>query len=203
MRGYTWTSILWCEKKKKKISYYAPRAATWRKRTFRNVRPTKTQISLIIRTVWSESSLPTQRNITSLAMQNALNGDSDDTAQMRSLIRIFTGQIVFEGTSRFLTLRFIQCVCVCVCVYVCVCVCVCVCVFKLLFRQAFLWNSCTWILKSAVQILDTTRCVVGKRTGLFLLSRIRVYTICISTNFKKQSYYFVFGFVDYQIRLWE
>ena len=40
-----------------------------RKRTFWNVRPTKTQISLRIRAVWSESSLSTWRNVASLAIQ--------------------------------------------------------------------------------------------------------------------------------------
>ena len=42
-----------------------------RKRTFWHVRPTKTQISLRVRAVWSESSLSTWRNFVSLAIQNA------------------------------------------------------------------------------------------------------------------------------------
>ena len=42
-----------------------------RKRTFWNARRTKTQISLNIRAVWSESSLPVCINFASLVIQNA------------------------------------------------------------------------------------------------------------------------------------
>ena len=55
-------------------------------RTFWNVRLTKTQIRLRIRAVWSESSLFARRNFASLAIQNVLNEDSDQTARMRRLI---------------------------------------------------------------------------------------------------------------------
>ena len=62
-----------------------------RKRTFWNVRPTKTQISLRIRAVWSESSLSARRNFASLAIRNAPSEDSDQTVRMHRLILIFTG----------------------------------------------------------------------------------------------------------------
>ena len=60
-----------------------------RKRTFWHVRETKTQISLRIRAVWSESLLSAWRNFASLAIQNAPREDSDQTAWMRRLIWIF------------------------------------------------------------------------------------------------------------------
>ena len=46
------------------------------------MRPTKTQISLCIRAVWSLSSLSPRRNFVSLAIQNADSEDSDQTARM-------------------------------------------------------------------------------------------------------------------------
>ena len=67
-----------------------------RKRTFGHVPSTKTQISLRIRAVWSESSLSAWSNFASLAIQNAPSEDSDQTAQMRSLIWIFAGRICRE-----------------------------------------------------------------------------------------------------------
>ena len=76
-----------------------------RKRVFWHVRPTKTQISLRIGTVWSESSLSAWRNFASLTIQNASREDFDQTAQMRSLIRIFPGRPCPKV--RFQTLRFI------------------------------------------------------------------------------------------------
>ena len=45
-----------------------------RKRTVCDMRPTKTQISLLIRAVWSECSLSAWRNFTSVAIQNARPG---------------------------------------------------------------------------------------------------------------------------------
>ena len=53
------------------------------KRTFRHIRPTKTQISLHIRAVWPESSFSAWRNFASLAIQNAFSEDSDQTVRMR------------------------------------------------------------------------------------------------------------------------
>ena len=75
-----------------------------RKRTFWHVRPTKTQISLRIRTVWSESSLSVWRNFAYLAIQNAPSEDSDQTARMRRLIWIFAWRTCPKV--HFLTLRF-------------------------------------------------------------------------------------------------
>ena len=47
-----------------------------RKHTFRHVRPTKTQISLRIRAVWSESSLAAWRNFASLSVPYTPSEDS-------------------------------------------------------------------------------------------------------------------------------
>ena len=51
-----------------------------------HVRPTKTQISLGIRPVWSESLLSAWRNIGSLATHWEHSEDSDQTGQMPMLI---------------------------------------------------------------------------------------------------------------------
>ena len=58
--------------------------------------PTKIQVSLHIRTVESECSLPTRRNFASLASQNAHSEDSDQTAWMHKLIWIFAGYICLK-----------------------------------------------------------------------------------------------------------
>ena len=58
------------------------------------VRPAKTQISLAIRPVWSESSLSAWRNLGSLATHWAHSEDSDQTGQMPRLIWVFTGRTV-------------------------------------------------------------------------------------------------------------
>ena len=63
-----------------------------KKRTFWYEHPTKIQISLPIRTVWSESSFSAGRNFISLSIQNAPSENSDQTARMRSLIWIFAGR---------------------------------------------------------------------------------------------------------------
>ena len=78
------------------------------KSTSWHVRPTKTQISLRIHEVWSESSLSAWRHFVTLTIQNEPSEDSDQTAQMRSLIWIFAGHIC--PNVRFLTLRF-KCFC--------------------------------------------------------------------------------------------
>ena len=75
------------------------------KRAFWHVRRTKTQISLRIRTVRSESSLSAWRNLASLAIQNAPSEDSDQTARMRRLIWIFAGRTC--PMVRFLPLRIL------------------------------------------------------------------------------------------------
>ena len=56
-----------------------------------SVRPAKTQISLGICPVWSESSLSAWRNIGSLATHWAHSEDSDQTGRMPRLIRVFAG----------------------------------------------------------------------------------------------------------------
>ena len=68
------------------------------KRAFSYVRPTKTQISLRMRAVWSESSLSA-----SFVNQNASSEDSDQTARMRRLIWINAGRTCPKV--RFLTFR--------------------------------------------------------------------------------------------------
>ena len=54
-----------------------------------SVRPAKTQISLGIRPVWSESSLSTWRNLGPLATHWAYTEDSDQTERMPRLIWVF------------------------------------------------------------------------------------------------------------------
>ena len=75
------------------------------KRAFWHVRRTKTQISLRICAVRSESSLSAWRNLASLAIQNAPSEDSDQTARMRRLIWIFAGRTC--PVVRFLPLRIL------------------------------------------------------------------------------------------------
>ena len=64
------------------------------KQTNWHVRPAKTQISLGIRPVWSESSLSAWRKLGSLATHWAHSEDSDQTGRMPRLILIFAGQTV-------------------------------------------------------------------------------------------------------------
>ena len=56
------------------------------------VRPAKTQISLGIRPVWSESSLSAWSKLGSFATHWANSEDSDQTVQMSRLIRVFAGR---------------------------------------------------------------------------------------------------------------
>ena len=56
-----------------------------------HVRPAKTQISLGICPVWSESLLSTWRKLGSLATQWVHSKDSDQIGRMPSLIRVFAG----------------------------------------------------------------------------------------------------------------
>ena len=56
------------------------------------VRPAKTQISLGICPVWSESSLSTWRKLGSLATHWVHSEDSDQTRQMPRLIWVFAGR---------------------------------------------------------------------------------------------------------------
>ena len=55
-----------------------------RKRTFWHMRPTKTQIRLSIRAVWSESSLSPWRHFVPLAIKNVLSKDSDQSPVVQS-----------------------------------------------------------------------------------------------------------------------
>ena len=59
-----------------------------------HVRPAKTQISLGIRPVWSESSLSAWRKLGSLATHWAHSEDSDQTGRMPRLIWVFAGRTV-------------------------------------------------------------------------------------------------------------
>ena len=71
------------------------------------VRPTQTQISLGIRTVWSESSLSAWRKLGSLATHWAHSEDSDQTGWMPRLIWVFAGRTChFVG---FVMRRLISC----------------------------------------------------------------------------------------------
>ena len=56
------------------------------------MRPAKTQISLGIRPVWSESSLSAWRNLGSLATHWAHSEDSDQTGRMPRQIWVFAGR---------------------------------------------------------------------------------------------------------------
>ena len=83
-----WQNVSWCSAETILTKYLS---RDERKRTFWHVRPTKTQIRLRMRTVWSESSLSEWRNFASLAIQNAPSEDSDHIARMRRMIWVFSG----------------------------------------------------------------------------------------------------------------
>ena len=65
-------------------------AASWQNQQ-NDLRPAKTQISLGIRPVWSESSLSTWRKLGSSATHWAHSEDSDQTLRMPRLIWVFAG----------------------------------------------------------------------------------------------------------------
>ena len=60
-----------------------------------HARPAKTQISLGIRPVWSESSLSAWRKLGSLATRWADSEDIDQTGRMSRLIWVFAGRTIF------------------------------------------------------------------------------------------------------------
>ena len=63
-----------------------------RKHTFVHVRPTKTQINLRIRAIWSESSSSVCRNFASWSSRNEPSEVSDQTARMRRMVWFFAGR---------------------------------------------------------------------------------------------------------------
>ena len=70
-------------------------ATTWHDKTNKmSVRPAKTQISLGIRPVWSETSLCTQWVAKDPRFLHADSEDSDQTGRMPRLIWVFTGPTV-------------------------------------------------------------------------------------------------------------
>ena len=70
-----------------------------------HMRPAKTQISLGMRPVWSESSLSAWRRLGALATHRAHSVDSDQTGRMPRLIWVFAGRTChFVG---FVTMRLI------------------------------------------------------------------------------------------------
>ena len=82
------------------ICSYAYVVTTWaitKENVPSKVHPTKTQISLGIRTIWSVF-LSTWKNFTSLAIQNVHNEDSDQTKQIGRLVQIFPGTHVWRYT---------------------------------------------------------------------------------------------------------
>ena len=78
------------------------------KPTIWHLRPAKTQISLGIRPVWSESSLSTWRKLRSLATHWGHSEGSDQTGRMPRLIWVFAGRTChFVGfVMRWLTLQY-------------------------------------------------------------------------------------------------
>ena len=86
--GYGCQVFTWLMESAKK---YEPRHDKTNKVT---VRPVKTQISLGIHPVWSESSLSAWRNLGSLATHWGHSEDSDQTGRMPRLIWVFAGRTV-------------------------------------------------------------------------------------------------------------
>ena len=83
-----------------KKSLYYIWCVPWENVPFWHVCPTKTQTSLRIRAVWSESSLSAWTTFASLAIQYAFSEDSDQTARMLRLIWIFAVRTCFFLMSR-------------------------------------------------------------------------------------------------------
>ena len=76
------------------------------------VRPAKTQISLGIRLVWSESLLSAWRKVGSLATYWAHSEDTDKTGRMPRLIEVFAGRtfilLVLSCRGSMFTLLFVE-----------------------------------------------------------------------------------------------
>ena len=114
-----------------------------------SVRPAKTQISLGIRPVWSESSLSAWRKHGYLATQWAHIEDSDQTGRMPRLIWVFAG--------RTLILLVLSCRGSYMQIYSRMQICPCESSLKLFFTCAHLhmWVSCmqllvTWTLSFSI-----------------------------------------------------
>ena len=80
------------------------------------VSPAKTQISLGIRPVWSESSLCTQWVDKGPSFLHAISEDSDQTGRMPRLIWVFTGRtttllVLSWGGSVFFDMTLLSCTC--------------------------------------------------------------------------------------------
>ena len=75
--------------------WYPDMSHSMTKPTKWHVRTAKTQISLGIRPVWSESLLSAWRNLGSLATHKAHSEDSDQTGRMPRLIWVFAGRTSF------------------------------------------------------------------------------------------------------------
>ena len=81
-----------------------------------SVHPAKTQISLGIRPVWSETSLSAWRKLGSLAIHLAHSEDSDQTGRMPRLIWVFAGRtatllVLSRGGSYLFVLVFLFALC--------------------------------------------------------------------------------------------
>ena len=74
------------ESNKQHMSHLMTKPTKW------HVRPAKTQISLGIHPIWSESSLSAWKELGSLATTWAHSEDSDQTGQMPRLIWVFAGR---------------------------------------------------------------------------------------------------------------
>ena len=77
------------------------------KPTKRHVHPAKTQISLGISPVWSESLLSAWRKLGSLATHWAHSEDSDQTGQMPRLIWVFAGSTQSDQNLRWAHNHFV------------------------------------------------------------------------------------------------
>ena len=101
MLKHWWRSPKWCWNCFNRVVLHAPlqnkMSHLMTKSTKWHVHPMKTQISLGLRRVWSESSLCAWRKLGSLATHWAHSEDSDQTGWMPRLIWVFAGCSHFVG----------------------------------------------------------------------------------------------------------
>ena len=96
--GFVTMRLIWSSNFMKRLNFLLAEAKTpeyepRHDKTYKvSVRPAKTQISLGIRPVWSESSLSAWRNLGSLATHWAHSENSDQTGRMPWLIWVFAGR---------------------------------------------------------------------------------------------------------------